>query len=145
MQDEFDTYSVRMCKAWLFEVQSPEEDVDRIMEAVVAVDPLAMTAAYDCNAFVSAPGIERYRPRDGAVAGLEEEVRERPGVVRLIFEVTSEAEGLKRLVEEIFQIHAYQEPVIRITECLTARSRGRDDSANPNRWWNRGGDWKTGT
>lgn len=142
MAGEFDTHSVFMRRAWLFEVQTPEEDVDRIMKAVVAVDPLAMTPSYDSNAFVSAPGTERYRPREGAVAGLEEAVRERPGVVRLIFEVTSDENGLKRLVETIFQIHAYQEPGIRITGCLTARSRGRDDHANPNRWWNRGGDWK---
>ena len=142
MTGEFDTLSVAMRKAWLFEVQTPDEDVNRIMEAVVAIDPLAMTQAYDSNAFVSAPGTERYRPREGAVAGKEEAVRERPGVVRLIFEVTGDAEGLKRLVEAIFQIHAYQEPIIRIAEYLTARSRGRDDSANPYRWWNRGGDWK---
>ncbi|TIQ24229.1 MAG: hypothetical protein E5X48_35255, partial [Mesorhizobium sp.] len=46
------------------------------------------------------------------------------------------------VVEAIFQAHSYEEPVIRIQPLLTSRSKGLDDRANPNRWWNTIGDWK---
>jgi hypothetical protein len=42
----------------------------------------------------------------------------------------------------IFQIHSYQEPVIRVESILGSRSKGLDDKDNPNRWWNSAGDWK---
>jgi len=48
--------------------QAPTEDIDRIMDRVVEILPLVM-GAYDSNAFQSAPGVERYRPRAGAAAG----------------------------------------------------------------------------
>ena len=44
MQDEFDTCSVGMCAAWIIGVQTPEEDADRIMEAVVAADLWSLLA-----------------------------------------------------------------------------------------------------
>ncbi|TIL98015.1 MAG: hypothetical protein E5Y67_35940, partial [Mesorhizobium sp.] len=47
-----------------------------------------------------------------------------------------------RIVEAIFQVHTYQEPVIRIQPILASRSKGLDDRSNPNRWWNTTGDWK---
>ncbi|MCV2865436.1 hypothetical protein [Defluviimonas sp. WL0075] len=141
----FETTSVAMVKAVQIEVQAPEADARRILAAVAAIDPLAMTPAYDNNALLTGPGIERYRPRQGAVAGVEEEVRERPGVVRVIFELTSGQDTLAEVIETIFQAHCYQEPVIRLSEILTARSKGRDDRDNPNRWWNTTGDWKRGS
>jgi hypothetical protein len=138
-----ETPSVHMISATLVEVQVPPEDVERVMAAVTAIDPLAMSPRYDRNAWQSAPGIERYRPRIGAVAGAEQEVRLRPGVVRLIFETVGDAAHLSAIVEAVFQVHSYQEPVIRLSPCLTCRSKGLDDSANPHRWWNTTGDWKT--
>ncbi len=137
----FDTHSLTIRPCHLVEVGTPPEDVDRILAAVIAVDPLAQGPNYDCVSFQSAPGVERYRPREGAVAGTEEGVRARPGVVFLRFEIEADAAGLQAVLEAIYQIHCYQEPTIRLYPCLTARTRGRDDRANPNRWWNREGDW----
>jgi hypothetical protein len=142
MSAAIETRSLKMIEAHLFEVQAPEADVGRILDAVTAIDPLAMTPAYDSNAFVSATGAERYRPREGAVAGVEEAVRQRPGVVSITFETVRGADLAACIAEAIFQVHSYQEPVIRITTVLTARSKGLDDSANPHRWWNTTGDWK---
>lgn len=117
------------------------EDVNRIMDAVIAITPLAM-GNYDSNAFQSASGTERYRPLEGTAAGPEGEVRLRPVVVEVSFELPDDQLLAGRIVEAIFQIHSYQEPVIRLASVLASRSKGLDDQANPNRWWNTRGDWK---
>lgn len=140
--DEFSTKSVRMTRLLIVDTYAPAQDVDRIMEHVCEVDPLAQGAKYDSNAYQSAGGIERYRPRQGAVAGLEDNVRVRPGVVRISFELPDDQDVLGRVVEAIFKVHCYQEPVIRVHPILSSRSRGLDDRANPYRWWNTTGDWK---
>jgi hypothetical protein len=77
--DAFYTRSVQMEQFTLLTFQAPEADVERIMAAVTSIIPLAI-GAYDSNAWVSASGIERYRPREGAAAGVEEIVRQRPRV-----------------------------------------------------------------
>lgn len=137
----FETTSVTMAPMCLLTFQAPTEDVDRIMAAVVAITPLAM-GAYDSNAYQSMPGIERYRPLEGAAAGAESELRRRPGVVEISFELPKVPDVIERVIEAIFQAHSYQEPVIRLQAILSSRSKGLDDSANPNRWWNSTGDWK---
>ncbi|MER9302455.1 hypothetical protein NKJ06_12315 [Mesorhizobium sp. M0293] len=137
----FETTSLRMTLLLLVTFQAPAADVDRIMDAVVAIVPLAM-GKYDRNAYQSAHGIERNRPLDGAAAGAETELRRRPGTVEVSFELPDDQTLAARVVEAIFQAHSYQEPVIRIQPILASRSKGLDDRANPNRWWNTTGDWK---
>ncbi|HEV2899866.1 MAG TPA: hypothetical protein VGX71_18950 [Pseudaminobacter sp.] len=137
----FETSSVRMERLLLVTVQMPAEDVDRIMEHVVKAAPLTM-GKYDSNAYQSATGTERYRPLEGAAAGPENEVRKRPGVVEVSFELEEDQALLERVVELIFQVHSYQEPVIRVESILSSPSKGLDDKNNPNRWWNTAGDWK---
>ncbi|TIS95335.1 hypothetical protein [Mesorhizobium sp.] len=137
----FETKSVRMELLLLVTFQAPASDVDRIMEAVVAIAPLTM-GKYDSNAYQSAHGIERYRPLEGAAAGAETELRRRPGTVEVSFELPDDQALAARIVEAIFQVHSYQEPVIRIQPILASRSKGLDDRSNPNRWWNTTGDWK---
>nr|WP_298684866.1 hypothetical protein [uncultured Dongia sp.] len=141
MSTGFETASVRMEPFLQITVLAPPEDVDRIMAAVVRIVPLVM-GKYDNNAFVSASGIERYRPLQGAAAGPEKEVRQRPGVVAVMFEIARDPALLNQIVEAIFQIHSYQEPLITVQEVLASRSKGMDDSKNPHRWWNTTGDWK---
>lgn len=125
----------------LITVQAPAEDVERIMAAVTGITPLTM-GAYDGNAFQTAPGTERYRPLEGAAAGAEASLRHRPGVVEVRFELPDDRDLLEQVVEAVFQAHSYQEPVIRLQSILSSRSKGHDDSENPNRWWNTTGDWK---
>jgi hypothetical protein len=137
----FETRSVRMERMCLLTFQAPAEDVDRIMRAVVEVTPLTM-GNYDSNAYQSGTGIERYRPLEGAAAGPETEIRKRPGTVEVSFELADDQPLIEQVIETIFQTHSYQEPVIRIRPVLTGRSKGLDDKANPNRWWNTTGDWK---
>ncbi len=140
----FHTRSVEMVRLQIVDIYAPAEDVERIMEHVCDVDPLAQGVKYDRNAYQSAAGIERYRPLKGAAAGAEETVRMRPGIVRISFELPDDQELLAKVVETIFQVHSYQEPVIRVHHILSSRSRGLDDSDNPYRWWNTSGDWKKG-
>lgn len=137
----FETMSTQMAPMVLVTVQAPGEDIDRIMQAVTLLAPLVM-GSYDNNAYQSAGGIERYRPLEGAAAGAETEIRKRPGVVEISFELVDEPALLGQVVEAIYQAHSYQEPVIRVQAILSSRSKGLDDSANPNRWWNTSGDWK---
>ncbi len=143
MKDQgFETKSVRMEGLLQVHVLAPAEDADRIMEHVCAIAPLAQGEKYDSNAYQSAPGIERYRPLEGAAAGPETDVRRRPGVIELRFELQDDQALLERVVETVFQVHSYQEPVIAVHPVLVSRSKGLDDRDNPHRWWNTTGDWK---
>jgi hypothetical protein len=107
---------------------------------VAAITPLVI-GHYDSNAYQSGAGTERYRPLDGAAAGAEHDVRLRPGVLELSFELPCDRALVERVVEAIFQLHSYQQPVIRLETILASRSKNLDDRANPNRWWNTTGDW----
>ncbi|MEM7506811.1 MAG: hypothetical protein AAF415_08690 [Pseudomonadota bacterium] len=138
----FETRSVRMDRVLMIEIYAPEEDVDRIAASVTAIDPLAQGNHYDSNIFQTAPGVEWYRPREGAAAGPERDMRKRPGVVKLVFEIAEDHAKLHQIIEAVYQIHSYQEPVIRVRPILSSRTKGLDDSDNPNRWWNTSGDWK---
>lgn len=138
----FETKSVQMDQMIQMTVFAPEEDVDRIMDHVCKITPLPQGEKYDSNAYQTAPGIERYRPLDGAAAGPETEVRKRPGVVEVIFELPDDQTLVEQVVEAIFQVHSYQEPVIKVQHILVSRSKGLDDNQNPHRWWNTTGDWK---
>lgn len=138
----FETTSTRLEPRLLLSFQAPAEDVERILGAVTAITPLTL-GAYDNNAYIAPVGIERYRPLEGAAAGAETDIRRRPGVVEVTFELDDDLYVAQRVVEAIFQVHSYQEPVIRLQSILSSRSKGLDDSANPNRWWNTTGDWKT--
>jgi hypothetical protein len=137
----FETKSVFMQPMLLVTIQTPIEDVDRIMERVVDFTPLQI-GKYDQNSYEYAPGIERYRPGEGAVVGAEPGTRKRPGVSCVSFQIPNDQELLGRIVEEVFQVHCYQEPVITAQLILASRSKGLDDGNNPDRWWNKAGDWK---
>ena len=141
LRQGFETRSLRMEPMLTVRIPAPSEDIDRIMAEVCRIVPLAL-GAYDSNAFVTAPGIERYRPLAGAVAGPETEVRQRPGVVEISFQMPQDQALLEEVLEKIYEVHSYQEQVIKVEEVLVSRTKGRDDRANPNRWWNTTGDWK---
>ena len=74
----FETRSVRIEKFLLVSVQAPAEDMDRLAAAIAEIDPLIL-GKYDNNTYESSPGLERYRPLEGAAAGAEKAVRKRPG------------------------------------------------------------------
>jgi hypothetical protein len=144
IDSSFETKSLRMEPMVLLNLQAPIDDVDRIMEAVVLVVPLAM-GKYDNNAYLTGEGVERYRSLEGAAAGPETDLRKRPRIVEVSFELPDNQHVIAKVIETIFQTHSYQEPAIRLQNIWASRTKGLDDSKNPNRWWNTTGDWKTKT
>jgi hypothetical protein len=141
ISSSFETKSVCMQPMVLLAMQAPVGDVDRIMAEVTKIAPLVI-GKYDSNAYQSAEGIERYRPLQGAAAGAETELRRRTGTVEVSLELPEDEELVGRVIEAIFQVHSYQEPIIRLQNIFTSRSKGLDDRKNPHRWWNTTGDWK---
>ena len=137
----FETPSMFMQPHWQVRFIAPEEDVDRIFEAIAEVAPL-VHGKTDQNAYRAAPGFEYYRPLEGTPTGAEDATRKRPGVVEMSVVLTRDRAQLKRVIEAIYRVHSYYEPVIYVAPVLRSLCRGLDDSDNPHRWWNRGGDWK---
>ncbi|MEM9638429.1 MAG: hypothetical protein AAGA94_12335 [Pseudomonadota bacterium] len=142
LRDGFDTRPIDMQPMWLVTFQAPEEDVDRIFDAVVAIAPL-QHGKTDRNGYRAPAGIEYYRPREGTPTGAEEDTRHRPGVDEMRFFLPRDRDLLTKVIEAIYEVHSYYEPVITVAEVLRSQCKGLDDSNNPHRWWNRQGDWKT--
>lgn len=142
LRDGFDTRPIDMQPLWLVTFQAPEEDVDRIFDAVVAIAPLQQGKT-DRNGYRAPAGIEYYRPREGTPTGAEEDTRHRPGVDEMRFFLPRDRDLLTKVIEAIYEVHSYYEPVITVAEVLRSQCKGLDDSDNPHRWWNRQGDWKT--
>ena len=141
LQSGFDTRPIEMQPMWLVMFQAPEEDVDRIFEAVVEVAPLRQGNT-DRNGYRAPSGVEYYRPREGTPTGAEEDARRRPDVDEMRFFIPRDPDLLNAFIEAIYSVHSYYEPVITVTEVLRSQCKGLDDSDNPHRWWNKSGDWK---
>ena len=118
----FETRSLRMELLLLVTFQAPAADVERIMEAVVAITPLRM-GKYDSNAYQSAQGIERYRPLDGAAAGAETELRRRPGTVEVSFEIADDQALAARIVERFSRPIPTRSPSSASSRCWPAAPR----------------------
>jgi hypothetical protein len=136
----FETASTRMEPLLLVSFQAPEEEAKAVMARLVQAVVLEI-GHYDRCSFQSAAGYERYRPREGAAAGTEEDTRKRPGVVEISLQLARNRHELARAIDMILEAHSYQEPVILVHQILASRSKG-GDPGNPNRWWNKGGDWR---
>lgn len=141
LQTGFDTRPIEMQPMWLLMFQAPDEDVDRIFDAVTAVAPLDQGKT-DRNGYRAPAGVEYYRPREGTPTGAEENTRHRPGVDEMHFYIPRDTAVLNAVIEAIYAVHSYYEPVITVTDVLRSQCKGLDDRDNPHRWWNKDGDWK---
>ena len=140
----FDTRPIRMETVWQVAFQAPTEDIDRVFEAVAAVAGLEHGRT-DRNGYRAASGYEYYRPLEGTPTGAETETRKRPDVEEMRFFIPRDEALLNNVIEAIYEVHSYYEPVITVVEALRSCCKGLDDSDNPHRWWNKDGDWKSGT
>jgi len=142
IQTGFETRPITMEPLWLIQFQAPSADVDRIFDEVLKIVSLRQGKT-DCNGYLAPGGIEYYRPLEGTPTGAEDAVRHRPDVGEMRFFVPRDTDSLNQIIEAIYEVHSYYEPVITVQDVLRSTCKGLDDKANPHRWWNKGGDWKT--
>lgn len=145
MSDDLSTYrsaTGRIEPVLTVEVQTVAADVDRILDAVMAVDPL-LYGNYERNASVSAVGLETAQPRAGSTTATHIDdfapgATETYPMVAVIMTIARDVELLERVIAAILHEHHYEEPVILIREAWASKSAYDPDSTNPNRWWNNG-------
>lgn len=140
LRDGFDTKPIEMLPMWQVAFLAPDEDVDRIFDAVAEIAPLDYGKT-DRNGYRLPGGIEYYRPTEEAITGADDP-RQRPGVNQMRFFIRRDPDLLARVIEAIYEVHSYYEPPITVSEILRSLTKGLDDSRNPHRFWNKGGDWK---
>ena len=133
--------AIRMQPYWQIRFFAPAGEVDAIFDEIIKVAPLVYGKT-DRNAIVSSPVQEYYRPLEGTPTGAESETRKRPGIVEMALLIPPQQAQLEAILEVIYEYHSYYEPPITVEPVLRSETRGLDDSDNPNRWWNRDGDWK---
>ncbi|MEP6800854.1 MAG: hypothetical protein ABJC07_02875 [Acidobacteriota bacterium] len=95
----------------------PPENVDAVVDAIVAVNPLG-DGRYDRVCWKSAVGVEQFRPLEGAhpTRGRVGEVT-RCAAVRLEFVLPRDPETLRRVLEEgLIPAHPWEEPAVFIDE-----------------------------
>ena len=134
--------SGRFVPVWTLEIQTLVEDVDRILDAVLAVHPLSY-GRYERNASVSAQGLETARPladstTDTHVEGFVHGATETYPMVELKISVERDCAVLEKVMDAIHYVHHYEEPVIFLREDWASRANYDPNSDNPNRWWNNG-------
>jgi hypothetical protein len=137
----FEIDSIRMMPYWRIRFSAPADEIDALFDEIIKVAPLVYGKT-DRNAIRAAPGHEYYRPLAGTPTGVESDTRKRPGIVEMAMMIPPEQAQLEQIIEAIYQYHSYYEPPITVEPILRSETRGLDDSQNPNRWWNKGGDWK---
>ncbi len=133
--------ALKMQPFWRISFSGPHEDLDRIFEEMIKIHNFEYGKT-DRNAFVSAAGLEYYRPMEGTPTGAENDLRKRPNIVEMRLAIPPDESLLKSLLEIIYNFHSYYEPPISVEPFLRSATTGLDDSDNPYRWWNTVGDWK---
>ena len=136
-----ETKALKMLPYWRIRFMAPDDEIDDLYDAIIEVAPLVYGKT-DRNAIRSASSMEYYRPMEGAPTGAESETRKRPGVTEMALMIPPDEQQLRKILGIIYERHSYYEPPISIEPILRSETVGLDDSDNPNRWWNRGGDWK---
>ena len=116
-------------------VQVPVTDADRVLEAIVASDPLSW-GDYDRVSFISSCGEQRFRSLPGGVNAPTGDVVVVECVEIQVF-TTARGADLERLLVSIYDAHPYEEPVIQLMEATRTRHVAGQDEDNPNRFWNR--------
>ncbi|MCG7521450.1 hypothetical protein [Ruegeria sp. Ofav3-42] len=126
-------------RVWQIEIQAAPEDVDKIIDKVMEVDPL-IYGRYKRNAFVSAIGSETYLPEENSTSavhlGAANKVQTFPCAL-IIISIRQNPETLECVLDVIRDVHHYEEPLIFIKDCWASRASYDPHSSNPNRWWNR--------
>jgi len=137
----FEIPAIRMQPYWRIRFLAPVGEIDALFDEIIKVAPLVYGKT-DRNAICTAPAHEYYRPLEGTPTGSESETRKRSGIVEMSMLIPPDQAQLEAIIEVIYENHSYYEPPITVEAVLRSETRGLDDSTNPNRWWNKDGDWK---
>ena len=139
---DYEARSGSFVPVWTLEIQTVIEDVDRLLDAVMAVHPLSY-GRYRRNASVSAPGMETAQPEPGSttethVEGFSAGDTETYPMVELKISIERDQSVLEQVMDAIHDAHHYEEPVIFLREDWASRARYNPNRNNPNRFWNNG-------
>jgi hypothetical protein len=101
---------------WTLEIQTIADDTDRILDAVMAVYPLAY-GRYQRNASISALGRETAQPEENSTttthkAGYKAGQTETYPMVELKISLPRDEKTLAIVIDAIHHVHHYEEPVI---------------------------------
>lgn len=134
--------SGRFDPVWTLEIQTIADDIDKILDAIVEVYPLAY-GRYERNASISAVGRETARPPAGSttdrhVASFTPGSTETYPMVELKVSLERDLDTLREVMDAVLEVHHYEEPVVFLREDWASRANYDPDSSNPNRWWNNG-------
>lgn len=127
---------------WTIEIQTPIADVDKILDAVMAVHPLSY-GRYQRNASITAQGLETAQPEANTTTtthakGYQAGQTETYPMTELKISIERDAAILAQVMDAIHYAHHYEEPVIFLREDWASRAAYDPTSDNPNRWWNNG-------
>ena len=142
MLENYKAKSGTFTPVFTLEIQILENDADRILDAIMAVDPLPY-GRYERNASVSGVGKETTVPQPNSTTTTHEGSY-KPGtamtyeMVELKISIPRDLALLEKLMDVIHEVHHYEEPVIYLREDWTSRSSYNPKRDNPNRWWNNG-------
>lgn len=142
MLENYQSKSGKFVPVWTLEIQTPIEDVDKILDAVMAVHPLSY-GRYERNASITATGMETSRPMPGSTTsqhtdGFSNGQTETYPMVELKISIERDEAVLAKVMDAIHYAHHYEEPVIFLREDWASRASYAPQNDNPNRWWNNG-------
>ncbi len=134
--------SGRFVAVWTLEIQTPLEDVDKILDAVMEVHPLSY-GRYQRNASISAEGMETSQPQENSttanhVVDYSAGQVETYPMVELKISIERDSSILEKVMDAVHYVHQYEEPVIFLREDWVSRAAYNPHNDNPNRWWNNG-------
>ncbi|MGI9316170.1 MAG: hypothetical protein ACR2QW_02460 [bacterium] len=140
--NEYKARSGSFVPVWTLEIQTVAEDVDKILDSIMVVYPLAY-GRYERNASISAEGAETAQPQQGSttenhIEGFVPGATETYPMVELKISIERDLQALEKIMNAISYAHHYEEPVIFLREDWVSRANYDPCSDNPNRFWNNG-------
>lgn len=124
-----------LVKQWMISIQTPVQTVDNLLCAIQNNIELKQGNYSNCS-YVRHRGETRFKNEDGAFEGAEDDIRVVDSA-EIIITLENNVDLLSSALETIIYHHVHEEPTITVTETWGILSGDKDDSKNPNRYWNR--------
>ena len=124
----------RLEPAYIVSVNVPSGAAEKVLGSITSSVPLEY-GKYDHVAFLSATGLEQFRPLQGSRAGEQAELSAVP-TTRITFAIPEDVNILHKVIAAVRYAHPYEEPVVHVETGWMSRAKSGGEEANPNRWWN---------